>query len=370
MDGLLTGLQRLLYGSEAVDAAQQRRMQPQVSQQQFQQLLGQKPVEYTPGAGQGALMPQAGTGLLGGEMRPQEFAARMMGIPGYEQIGAGLMAQFQPKPAAPKMGQIDPSKYSPQSLQAFTQTGDYGALQPITDQSKIKRLGKDATVWYNQAGEMASPMMTMSEAHAAGFSPRSTEQIKGIQAVGGVAPLLSQSIEVGFGRPTETKAGQTVYRNSLFPSGGGGAPGRIKYAWESGQAAMGNNPRLAQFNRSTDAMLSNLARIGGQTGVLTDADVDRVKSLIPTPYVTGQGEATDAYKSIAKLLKGKGMTNEQMIKVGLPSWAINGDGAQDAVLTRSLPPIPSVTPQGGGAMLVGDNRMPQQQIRHPSEKYR
>lgn len=61
--------------------------------QQVQSLLGQAPQEMAGPTQSGAPMVGGGSGLLGGEIAPAEFYANLLGVPGYEQIGAqGLAA--------------------------------------------------------------------------------------------------------------------------------------------------------------------------------------------------------------------------------------------------------------------------------------
>jgi hypothetical protein len=130
--GLMDPVQRLIYGNAAVDAPRLAREAKLARQGQVQQLIGAKGQQYQPGTGTAPLRNIAPSGYLGGQMDLGEMGARMMAIPGREEMGMKMLQQAQPKPQGPAISQLDPAKFTPQSLQQFAQTQDYSLLQPIS----------------------------------------------------------------------------------------------------------------------------------------------------------------------------------------------------------------------------------------------
>jgi len=94
-------------------------MRQREAQQQAQQILGQQGQQYQQGMGQGMLQNIPGTGLLGGELTPQRMTqagTKLLGVPGYENVGLNLLRQTMP----------NPSSYSPYYTPVQTSTGIYG----------------------------------------------------------------------------------------------------------------------------------------------------------------------------------------------------------------------------------------------------
>lgn len=188
--------------------------------------------------------------------------------------------------------------------------------QVSVDMSTQKALGADAVKWRNSSGEAANPMLTVEQATAMGYTPRSNDEIKAIEATGQMADTMGSMVNWGIGS-----------EGSLFPPADKGAFDRMGSGLQAKWRAMTedpNHPALVQYTKTKDATLSSLARMVGQVGQLTDRDVALVGGLWPTPGYTPEPIAARQFISMAALLKGKGLTDENLMNAGFPEWVVKG----------------------------------------------
>jgi hypothetical protein len=171
--------------------------------------------------------------------------------------------------------------------------------------------------WRNEAGEPASPLLTIEQATAMGFTPRSNEEIKSIEATSQMAGTMGAMM--GWGISEE---------GSLFPPDDAGALERLRGGAEAKWKTVIEDPDsadLIQYNKTKQATLSALARMVGQVGVLTDRDIGLVSQLWPTAGFTPESVARRQFTAMAKLLKGRGLTDEDLLQSGFPNWVVSGE---------------------------------------------
>lgn len=263
---------------------------------------------------------QEGTGLL--PEAPAGAVASLIANPQTRQVGQSALMNLINR-AFP--GAVKPSA----NISEYQQAVEMGLVPPETtylefrkasrapavsiDVSSDKPLGGDAPKWRNlQTGEQASPLDTPRSATAKGFQPQTTEQIKAIEAGKASVPIIANLTEVAFGKEGEA---------SLFPPEGTSATER---ALSGAQAVMGglteSDPRVVLYDRTKESFVTQLARLSGQVGTLTDRDVDLVRGLFPRAGFTPEPLAKEQFKQIANLLMSKGVPEKQLKKMGMPNW--------------------------------------------------
>jgi len=189
-------------------------------------------------------------------------------------------------------------------------------LKPQTQVSigENKPLGASAVNYRNAQGEPASAMDTVASATARGYKPVSAEQLKNIQTAQATAPTVAGISNIAFGGKGQ---------KSLFPTGKKSFMDRISSGLSAQSAnVMQTDPRIVSYYSMKNAMISNIARIGGQTGVLTDPDVARMESLFPSPGFTPETVAREQFKTMASMLLSKGMTKDQLKQAGMADWML------------------------------------------------
>ncbi len=258
-------------------------------------------------------------------------AAATTGDPQYLSKATETLASLQPKDQGPQStigklaadlaaGRITPEQFNAGYQKAITS-------RPLVEINNSKPLGTDVINWRNAAGEQPNPLMTIESAYAAGFAPISPEERKAADAAGQAAPVIGRMLEFG-GIGTD---------KSLFPKddaniverGIGGAEARYRTA-----TADPNSPELIAYNTFKDATLSNLARLSGQVGTLTDLDVQMVARLWPTPGFTTESVADLQFRNIVGLLKARGLGDDVLTQIGIPSRYLS---AQPSTTYSDLP---------------------------------
>lgn len=268
----------------------------------------------------------APTGLLANNPQYGEFAAQAIQSPYGQQVMQGLLSQMNPQGQEPTqlMRHLSAAGYMPGTPEYQQAIKDY--LMKAQTQINLglqKPLGADASQWSNEKGEKPSPMMTMEEASAKGFTPKTTEELKTTLGAEQASPAMANMLQYGFGKQGE---------KSLFPPESAGLLDRATggaQAWLKG--ATDSDKRLSLYAKNQKALVTGLARLVGQVGTLTDRDVDTVAGLFPTPGLTPEPIAKEQFRTIAKLLMGKGVPQEKLQKMGFPGWAF---GQKDKSITE------------------------------------
>lgn len=196
--------------------------------------------------------------------------------------------------------------------------------QVSLDMSTQKALGADAVKWRNSAGEPPSPLLTVEQAASMGFTPRSNDEIKAIESTKQIAGTMGAMVDWGIG----------LEGDSLFPPDNAGSLERMWGGVSSRWTAVTedpNHPDLIQYTKTKDATLSALAKMVGQVGQLTDRDVNLVSGLWPKPGFTPRSVAIRQFKTMAKLLEGKGLSEKNLVAAGFPEWVFSDEApTQDA----------------------------------------
>lgn len=206
-------------------------------------------------------------------------------------------------------------------------------LKPTTqiNMGNTQPLGASAVNYRNDKGEPASAMDTVATATDKGYKPVSSDQLKNIQTAQATAPTVAGISNIAFG---------SKGKESLFPKGKVSFIDRLSSGMSAQSANfMQTNPRIVSYYSMKNSMISNIARIGGQTGVLTDPDVARMESLFPSPGFTPELVAREQFKTMASMLLSKGMTKDQLKQAGMAPWMLNE-------LPKGIPP---------GSFYIGDS---------------
>ena len=192
------------------------------------------------------------------------------------------------------------------------------------NQNLNKALASDAKNWRDDKGNKPDPRFTVSEAVEKDFFPVTTEEQKSIEAAKASGPLIANLAEVAFGKEGEKSIfpPESASRTERFLSG---AKAKISSIAE-------DDPRIVLYDRTKESFVSQLARLAGQVGTLTDRDVALVRGLFPTAGFTPEPLAKRQFTQIANLLLSKGVAKEQLLELGLPPWVFEDGGA--------LPPPP------------------------------
>lgn len=177
-------------------------------------------------------------------------------------------------------------------------------------------LGSDAAKWLNDKGEPANPTLTVQQATQQGYRPRTTDDLKKAQSGLEAAPLVGNLAKYAF----------DPQKGSLFPAEGTNVISRgIQGVQSYLNGVTDSDTRIKLYNSTKQAFLSNMARLSGQVGTLTDRDVGLVAGLFPTPGFTPENVAKDQFRQVANFLLSKGVPKDKLIDSGLPEWAFNGD---------------------------------------------
>ena len=178
-----------------------------------------------------------------------------------------------------------------------------------------KPLGANAAKWRNEKGEQPNPMMTIEEATAAGFTPRSADELKSIMTGRQAAPLVGGLAAAAFGEGEDESLFPPITESPLERGVSG------IQSWLAGKAQ--SDERLTLYSSLKDAFVSQMARLAGQVGTLTERDVDTVRGLFPVPGFTPEPIAKSQFRQIAAFLKSKGVPDDQLVSAGLPEWSIS-----------------------------------------------
>jgi hypothetical protein len=151
-----------------------------------------------------------------------------------------------------------------------------------------------------------------------GLRPVTTEEAKSAGTGKAAAPIVGRLINAGFG-----KKGQ----KSLFPPI---SEGIIERGLSGVQSRIANiaqsDERTVLYNSMKDSFVTQLARLSGQVGTLTDRDVGLVRDLLPTIGFTPEPTARSQMKQIVGILQSKGVPEKTLKAFGLPDWAFEQNG--------------------------------------------
>lgn len=192
-------------------------------------------------------------------------------------------------------------------------------------------IGTDAPKWRNADGQSPSPLMSPRDAVAAGFKPVTSGQVEAATQAGMYAPALGAMM--GFG-------GIGTDRSLFSPDGANLGDRAIAAASARIKAATSdpNSPELLSYTTFKDATLSGLARLVGQVGALTERDVQSVASLWPTPGLDTEGVAATKFRNIVTLLKTKGVGENYLKALGVPSQFLGEHSAESLSYESEGPP--------------------------------
>lgn len=182
-------------------------------------------------------------------------------------------------------------------------------------------LGAGAINWRNKAGEQPSPLLTVQDAVTQGFTPISPDARKAGENASQAAPMLG--LVMGFGGIGTDKSLFAKDDANIVQRGIKGATSQFKTKTLDPSA-----PELIQYNTTKDATLAGIARLSGQVGTLTDLDVDTVRQLWPIPGFTTESVAKAQFKNIVGLLKARGLSDQHLASLGIPSEVV-GSGKYD-----------------------------------------
>lgn len=280
------------------------------------------------------------------------------------KLAADARAGFVPQEALER--ELAPERQDPYSdiakLQADLQAGRISQDQyetaveilrkPLVSMGQQEPLGSDAPMWLNEAGEPAPAMMTAREASALGYTPRTKGEVEQRRQVREAAPMVGRTIAFGLGEGGE----------SLFPPDDANWAQRLLSGATAKWAQVTQDPtrpELQLYTRNKNATLSSLARLSGETGVLTDQDVSRVADLWPTPGVTPRSIAERQFRDIVGMLKSKGISGSRLAEMGFPDKLINagsgsGNGDDAAAPQPPLRGAPAESPAGGAGGAYDD----------------
>lgn len=197
-------------------------------------------------------------------------------------------------------------------------------------------VGEQGYNWINVVtGETGKPNDPKTKFTGPDWKAYNNDQVKAFTAARSVGPIIKNMIDAGFSG------------DGLFTEGGIIKRG-ANWAKKSFDAFTESDTAAANYVASRDALISNLARIFGQSGVLTDQDVNRVKILLPTTLADPK-VAKDKFRQVVKILRGD---NENKIaipdvvikKMGFPDWAL--EEASFSSGNQSNENIPEINSQG------------------------
>ena len=193
------------------------------------------------------------------------------------------------------------------------------------NQNLNKPLASDAKNWRDQQGKKPDPRFTVAEAVEEGFAPVTTEEQKSIEAAKASGPLIANLAEVAFGKEGE---------KSIFPPESASRTERLLSGAQAKISSIAeDDPRIGLYDRTKESFVSQLARLAGQVGTLTDRDVGLVRGLFPTAGFTPEPLARRQFTQIANLLLSKGVAKQQLLELGLPPWVFEDNSG-------ALPPPP------------------------------
>jgi hypothetical protein len=179
-----------------------------------------------------------------------------------------------------------------------------------------KPLGKEASTWTNDEGDNPPPTYDVYRAAAEGYTPKTTDQLKSIQAGKAATPVIADIVSFGFGGEDE---------DSLFPSKDIPVQDRLLGAGiDYLKGITKSDERISLYNDSKRAFRAGIARLLGHTGVLTKKDVGDATALIPVPGLTTESQAKRQFQQMADLLIGLGVSREDLDELGMPTWAFGG----------------------------------------------
>ena len=341
---------------------------PSISQFQPDTFPGENPVMLSGQNTQNMATVTPGSGYLGNG-NVNQLAAGLLGVPGYEKTGLGLLAtsmknqggafsgtgwtnqaankliELQNKyrttgsltnPEKSTIGFITANLTKPMTvtdaqgnvtqmpgmnLAPFSDVINYSGVSKQSGTQTTKPLGTQASNWMNDKGDTPDPAMSAPQASSAGFKPMNTTNIQNMQAAKMAGPIFGSMMKYGFGSGNQ---------KSLFPSKDVSMGGRAVDAarsWLSG--VTDSDLRISLYNSSKDAIVAGLARLAGNVGTLTDRDVATVKGLLPVAGMTPDPIAKEKFKQIGVLLMGKGVTKDMLSQMGFPSWALDGSGSSN-----------------------------------------
>jgi len=197
------------------------------------------------------------------------------------------------------------------SVNAFKESAPL--VQNIVGQGKP--LGKDAAHWTNAEGKKPSPTMDVYDAAASGYTPKTTEELKSIQAGKSATPMISNIVNFGFGVHGE---------DSLFPPENTPVADRLLGSgMDYLKGITKSDARISLYNDSKRAFRAGIARLIGHTGVLTAKDVGDATALLPVPGLTTEPQAKRQFQQVAELLMGKGVPRNMLEELGMPEWAFS-----------------------------------------------
>lgn len=308
----------LLSGTQAAQQATQGDLTNQLMQQRLQE-----------NARRVAISQQVGS-LMNPDLKPPSLLQRP-DLQQYKQGKlTGLLSEYDPMSAA---GLLNPQEKMPEgTVGQYLNAIKYGLIDPtmtdltafsqmlkgpqtVVNVGENKIIGSDAPSWVNAQGKHPLATSTISEAVAQGYSPVSNDEMKSRQAGAESAPLVSELASLAFG-----SGGQ----KSIFPSDNDSLVSRLKMRGETAYGVGTQSPdytRQMLYSRTKQAFVTQLARLSGQVGTLTDRDVELVAGMLPQEGFTPEGTAKEQFRQITNFLLSKGVPESQLKSLGLPSWA-------------------------------------------------
>ena len=221
----------------------------------------------------------------------------------------GRIAEFQ---------QAKANKFIPADMSFLDYVKQVKTPAVTINQNLNRPLGATAKDWRNAEGKKPSPVETVASATEKGFVPVTTDEQKSIMAGQAAGPLIANLAEVAFGKKGE---------KSIFPPEGTSTTDRLlSGATAKMESLSESNPRVVLYDRTKESFVSQLARLSGQVGTLTDRDVGLVRGLFPVAGFTPEPLAKKQFKQIANLLLSKGVTKEKLVELGLPDWVLDDAG--------------------------------------------
>lgn len=223
----------------------------------------------------------------------------------------------------------------------FVRYGSQGGSQPVTGQiprkaasavslnlATAKPIGSKALQWVDEKGNNPPPSMSLEEVYE-NYKPVSSGALSSGEDAAKALPAVTHIIDVSMGSgdpemslfPSQSEAlrsGDAGTGEYLADMASRLVKGGASYA----EAKTKSDEATVLYQAGKESMLAKIARLNGHTGVLTQPDVDSVKKLFPTPGLTPYGTAQSQFKQIAVMLKGMGVSERDILSIGIPAWTL------------------------------------------------
>lgn len=211
-------------------------------------------------------------------------------------VGRGRLEKLIPE----RFTVSDPTKYTQSSLRVFEKTGRQADLVPATQAKK----GLDRVLTVNEMQKLKGPKgqspelgMTLREARNAGFKVQKklTKQVE--NKLRNVNATLSKLEELALGPEKEGKRVGGVFTAK---------PGAVSRIWDDVKKTWNrvaqDEKEQALYESFSKGTVSQLCRAAGEKGNLSNKDVDRCLSLVPSAG-EGLGQLPDTRQVAANKIK-------------------------------------------------------------------